>query len=252
MGEYVLNIAHMYPDLLNLYGDRGNVLALLRRAQGRGIEVNVRAYSIGDSISEKDVDLVFIGGGQDSEQNIMKDDLIKEKGPIIKQMIEDGVVFLCVCGGYQMLGKYYETYDNKQIQCLGALDYYTKGAQVRFIQDTIYEYDGILKDGKPLTVIGFENHSGRTILGDGVQPLFKVVKGAGNNGQDGFEGGTYKNVFCTYSHGSFLPKNPKITDMLLEKALSRKYGESFKLLPLDSEFETIAAKEALKYVQKST
>lgn len=118
MGEYVLNIAHMYPDLLNLYGDRGNVLALLRRAQGRGIEVNVRAYSIGDSISEKDVDLVFIGGGQDSEQNIMKDDLIKEKGPIIKQMIEDGVVFLCVCGGYQMLGKYYETYDNKQIQCL--------------------------------------------------------------------------------------------------------------------------------------
>ncbi len=243
-----LVIGHFYPDLLNLYGDRGNVLALMRRAELRGIEVEVRRISIGDDVKNGDIDIGFIGGGQDSEQNIMAHDMKNVKGEVIKQMIEDGVVFLTVCGGYQMLGKYYEEHDGTRIECLGALPHYTKAEKNRFINDTIYEIE---TDGKKIKVAGFENHSGRTFLGEGEQPFMKVLKGHGNNGQDGFEGAHYKNTYGTYSHGSFLPKNPVITDMLLSIALKRKYGEDYELVELSTEAEDLARKQAIEYIEGS-
>ncbi|MCR5593225.1 MAG: glutamine amidotransferase [Saccharofermentans sp.] len=244
-----LVIGHFYPDLLNLYGDRGNVLALMRRAQLRGIEVEVKRISIGDELKSGDIDIGFIGGGQDSEQNIMADDMRIKKGPVIKQMIEDGVVFLTVCGGYQMLGQYYEEHDGKRIECLGAMPHYTKGEKERFINDTVYEIE---IGGKKVTVAGFENHSGRTYLGEGEEPFMKVIKGHGNNGEDGLEGVRYKNTFGTYSHGSLLPKNPAITDMLLELALKRKYGADYELSELATETEDLARKQALDYINGNT
>jgi len=240
-----LVIGHFYPDLLNLYGDRGNVLALMRRARLRGIETEVRSISIGDDVKPGDIDIGFIGGGQDSEQNIMVEDLTKVKGDVIKEMIESGTVFLTICGGYQLIGKYYEECDGRIIEGLGALPHYTKAQKDRFINDTVYEFD---LNGQTYTVAGFENHSGRTFLEGDEKPFMKVVKGHGNNGEDGTEGAVYKNTFCTYSHGSLLPKNPVITDMLLEIALKRKYGEDYQMTELITETEDLARKQALDYI----
>ncbi len=245
---YKLVIGHFYPDLLNLYGDRGNVLALYRRASLRGIDVSIRSISVADELDPSMIDIAFIGGGQDSEQNIMSDDLVRVKGPLIKDMIEDGKVFLCICGGYQMLGKYYKEHTGDIVECLGALDYYTEARSDRFINDTIYSL--VLDDGSEVKVAGFENHSGRTYLGEGVKPFMKVLTGHGNNGEDGFEGAVYKNTFCSYSHGSLLPKNPAITDMLLSRAMKKRYGESFELAPLDSSTEDKARAAALEYIEK--
>lgn len=243
-----LIIGHLYPDLMNLYGDRGNVLALMRRAKLRGIDVEIKSISIGDSLGAGDFDLGFFGGGQDSEQNVVKEDLVSNKGAALRQMIEDGTVFLCICGGYQMLGKYYVEHDGTRLDCLGIIDIYTEGKNPRFINDTIYTCDYI----GGATVVGFENHSGRTYLGEGVKPFMKVVQGHGNNGEDGYEGAVYKNTFCTYSHGSILPKNPLLTDMLLSLALKRKYGDSYELPPLSTEFEDLASKVALNYIAKGS
>ena len=248
MSDINLTIGHFYPDLLNLYGDRGNVLALYTRAVRRGIDVKIKEISIGDKLDPDEIDIAFLGGGQDNEQNILKDDLVHVKGPVIKEMIENGTVFLCICGGYQMLGKYYKEHDGRKLECLGAIDIYTEGEKERFIQDTIYEID-IPGVGKT-KVAGFENHSGRTHLGPSVKPFMKVIRGAGNNGTDGFEGAHYKNAFCTYSHGSFLPKNARITDMLLEIALKRKYGDQYSLPELSFDVEDMALNKALSYLEK--
>lgn len=242
-----LVIGHFYPDLLNLYGDRGNVLALYRRAKLRGIDVEIRSISVGDNLGEDDIDIGFFGGGQDSEQNIMAADLINNKGPVIKSMIESGKVFLCICGGYQMLGQYYREHDGSMLTCLGALPHYTEGKKERFINDTVYEFT--LPSGEVIKVVGFENHSGRTYLGEGEKPFMKVITGHGNNGEDGSEGVIYKNTFCTYSHGSFLPKNPKITDMLIEIAMKNRYGSNYELPALDSIIEDEARNQALDYIQ---
>lgn len=249
MSDIKLTIGHFYPDLLNLYGDRGNVLALYTRAKRRGIDVTIKEISIGDELNPSDIDIAFIGGGQDNEQNILKDDFVNVKGPVIKEMIESGKVFLCICGGYQMLGKYYLEHDGNKLDCLGAIDVYTEGKKDRFIQDTIYEVT--LTNGEKAKVVGFENHSGRTYLGKDVKPFMKVIRGAGNNGEDGFEGAHYKNTFCTYSHGSFLPKNPLVTDMLLSLALKQKYGNDFELNSLSTKFEDIAKDQAMTYLGDS-
>lgn len=246
MSDFKLTIGHFYPDLLNLYGDRGNVLALYTRAKRRGIDVEIKEISIGDTLNPDEIDIAFIGGGQDNEQNILKDDFVKVKGPIIKDMIESGKVFLCICGGYQMLGKYYLEHDGKKLDCLGAIDIYTEGKKERFIQDTVYEVE--LSDGQVVKAVGFENHSGRTYLGPSVKPFMKVLRGAGNNGEDGYEGAHYKNAFCTYSHGSFLPKNPLITDMLLSLALKKKYGENYQLPVLSTKYEDIAKDQVMTYL----
>lgn len=234
-----LKLCHLYPDLLNLYGDRGNIIALMRRASLRGIELTVDAITLGDKFAPLKYDMVFLGGGQDAEQNILRKDFVTEKGSAVKEAVEANRVFLCICGGYQMMGLYYEEHDGVKIDCLGALNVWTVGEKNRFIQDTVYSCDFLPGDK---LLYGFENHSGRTYLGEGVKPLAKVLSGAGNNGRDGYEGAVYKNVYCTYSHGSFLPKNPAMTDYLLKKAVEVQTGAPFVLPELDTDTEDFARK----------
>ena len=227
-----LNICHLYPDVLNLYGDRGNVLCMEKRLQWRGISVHTTGISIGDPLNAADFDLFFIGGGQDFEQEVLLQDLNGGKAEEIKAAVNDGKTFLAICGGYQMLGSYYKTWDGQQCDFIGALDLYTIGCKERMIGNYLFTCDDL--DGKH--VVGFENHSGKTYLGSGVRPMGRVLKGYGNNGEDGMEGARYHNVFATYSHGCLLPKNPVLCDRLLMTALKDKYG-SAELEPLDDVLE---------------
>lgn len=245
---YTLNICHLYPDLLNLYGDRGNILALLKRAQWRGIDVNISNISLGDDFQPENYDIIFLGGGQDYEQEILQQDVLKKKGPEIINAIKNDKVFLCICGGYQLMGNYYKTWDGKEINYLGAIDLWTIGGKKRMIGNTAYEFNFLKSDSCDGRIVGFENHSGRTYLGEGVKPLGKVIKGNGNNGEDQTEGAIYKNVFCTYSHGSILPKNPTFTDHLLTIALKQKYSDFVSLMSLDDEFELLAHSSMLKRI----
>ncbi len=234
-----LKICHLYPDVLNLYGDRGNVLAMTQRLRWRGIETSVARISIGEKVNLADYDLVFIGGGQDFEQEVLLEDLHRGKDREIRAAVEDGLPFLTICGGYQMLGAYYETWDGKRCDFIGALDLYTVGAKDRMIGN--YKFQCGAESGGSV-IVGFENHSGKTRLGSGVKPLGIVLAGFGNNGEDGTEGVRYKNVFGTYSHGPLLPKNPEFCDHLLLTALQRKYGTA-ELLPLDDAAELLAHDE---------
>lgn len=227
-----LNIAHLYPDLLNLYGDRGNIQCFRKRLEWRGIECEVTQYLQGDTIDFSNVDIVLLGGGSDREQEIVCEELKKIKKDFKEYVEQDGVV-LAVCGGYQLLGKYYKT-NTKSIEGLEILDIYTEWEPERLIQNIILESD--LFD---MPIVGFENHGGRTYIGDHT-PLGKVFYGLGNTGKGDYEGVAYKNVIATYLHGPLLPKNPHVCDYLLQKALERKYGEEVTLKPLNDEMEKAA------------
>ena len=235
-----LKICHMYPDVLNLYGDRGNVMCMQKRLAWRGIETEVTRLPIGSQRGLAGFDLVFIGGGQDFEQQVLLEDLHRGKNREILAAVRDGMPFLTICGGYQMMGNYYETYDGVRCDFIGAVDLYTVGSKQRMIGN--YKFQCGPESGGSL-VVGFENHSGQTFLGEGVQPLGKVLAGFGNNGKDGTEGVRYLNVFGTYSHGPVLPKNPAFCDHILLTALQRKYG-SAELAPLDDAAE-LAAHDAM-------
>ncbi len=216
-----LKICHMYNDVLNLYGDRGNIICMRKRLNWRGIDAEIVKLPVGEFSTLADCDIVFIGGGQDFEQEVLLDDLHRGKDREIKAAIEDGVTFLTICGGYQMMGSYYETYDHVRCDFIGAVDFHTVGSRQRMIGN--YKFKCSDSAGGS-TVVGFENHSGKTWLGSGVEPLGRVLAGFGNNGEDGTEGVHYKNLIGTYSHGPLLPKNPEFCDRLLLGALSRKYG----------------------------
>ena len=231
-----IKICHLYPDVLNLYGDRGNIRCLVKRLEWRGIDTLVKELPIGVSEDLSQYDLFFIGGGQDFEQEVLLDDLRKGKAEEIKKVIEDDKVFLAICGGYQMLGNYYQTWDGHRCDFIGAVDFYTLGAQERMIGNYMFQ---CLSQSGGSTVVGFENHSGKTYLGQGVSPLGRIIKGFGNNGEDGGEGIRYKNVFGTYSHGPVLPKNPLFADMILETALNQKYPD-YKITELDDTCENTA------------
>lgn len=233
-----LNICHLYPDLLNVYGDVGNILILKNRAEKRGIKVNIINTSLNDDFDKDNMDIVFFGGGQDYEQSIVSADLMKNKKDSISKYIEEGKVFIAICGGYQLLGNYYRSPNGEKLPGLGILDIYTEGGKNRFIGDTV-----ILNETYNETYVGFENHSGRTYINN-LTPLGKCLKGYGNNGEDGYEGCIYKNTFCTYFHGSLLSKNPELADRILKLALDMKYGD-VTLKPLDDTFE-LAAKEIIK------
>ncbi|HEY5561273.1 MAG TPA: type 1 glutamine amidotransferase [Clostridiaceae bacterium] len=224
-----LNICHLYPDLLNVYGDIGNILILKYRAEKREIIINISNVSIGDAFSKDDYDIVFFGGGQDYEQSIVSEDLFVKKEEL-KSYIEENGVFLAICGGYQLLGKYYTTADGEKLNGLDILDIYTESGNKRFIGNTVIKNEEMNE-----TYVGFENHSGRTYIGK-LKPLGRVIKGYGNNGEDGNEGCIYKNTFCTYFHGSLLSKNPELADRLLLNALSRKYATN-ELIDIDSSLE---------------
>ncbi|KNY25026.1 type 1 glutamine amidotransferase [Pseudobacteroides cellulosolvens] len=245
---YELNICHLYPDLLNLYGDRGNIIALKRRSEWRGIKITVSNITLGDNFIPENYDIIFLGGGQDYEQTIIQDDLLKKKGGEIKNAIMNDKIFLCICGGYQLLGKYYKTWDGKEIEFLGILDLWTIGGQKRMIGNIAFECDFLKSESCDGKVIGFENHSGRTYLGVDVKPLGRVLRGNGNNGEDDCEGALYKNVHCSYSHGSLLPKNPAFTDHLLTLALKQKYKDFVSLQPLDDVIESRAHDSMIKRI----
>ena len=230
-----LNICHLYPDVLNLYGDRGNILCMEKRLAWRGIEVETTGVSVGEKLDGTQFDLFFIGGGQDFEQEVLLGDLAGDKTETIKAAIEDGKTFLAICGGYQMFGHYYKTWDGQMCDFTGALDLYTEGSKDRMIGNYMFSWDEV--PGQ--RIVGFENHSGKTYLGPGVQPMGTVLAGYGNNGQDGTEGCRYKNVFGTYSHGCLLPKNPVLADFILRSALERKYGKA-ELEPLEDMLEAAA------------
>lgn len=236
-----IKICHMYHDLLDLYGDRGNILTLVARCQWRGIEAEVCRKSIGEEVDFSEVDILFIGGGSDREQNILVEDLLRRKDNLTAA-IEQGLVVLLICGGYQLLGKYYQTGTGTQIPGLGVLDVYTVAGAERLIGNVIVELGPELSSSEIIgrsglsSLVGFENHSGRTYLGAGLVPLGRATTGNGNNGQDRGEGVRYRNVFGTYLHGPLLPKNPHFADLLLQLALERR-GYEAKLSALEDQLE---------------
>ena len=255
MKNLKLNICHLYPDLMDTYGDKGNIAAIQKRCQWRGIDVNLVNISVDQSLSDLEFDLYFFGGGQDKAQTVVGKDLQKKDG-VLKKAIDGGAVLLSICGGYQLLQKYFKTKTGEIIKGIGLFDAYTEGSDDRMIQNLWIDLEDNLKDdirkiyptidSEQLTtdLIGFENHSGKTYLGKNIQPLGKVIKGAGNNGEDKTEGAVYKNAFGCYLHGSLLPKNPHLADYLIAKALERRYGK-IKLKPLDDEIEWQAHKSAV-------
>ena len=228
-----LNICHLYPDVLNLYGDTGNILCLKKRLEWRGIDTEITQLPIGANADFTQFDLFFIGGGQDFEQEVLLADLHCGKDKEILSAIDDEKVFLCICGGYQMMGQYYKTHTGEQYDFIGALDLHTIGSDVRMIGNYMFRCDD---NSGGTTVVGFENHSGKTYLGDDVSPLGTLITGYGNNGEDGTEGARYKNVFGGYCHGPILPKNPEFADLLLQTALERKYPDT-QLAPLNDRLE---------------
>ena len=227
-----LTIGHLYPDLLNLYGDRGNIQCFRKRLEWRGIEAEVIPFLSGDKIDFSCLDIVLLGGGSDREQELVCD-YLKDIRDDFKQYVEKGGVVLAVCGGYQLLGKYYKT-QTKTIEGLAILDITTEWEPERLVKNIIL--DSPLFD---MPVVGFENHGGRTYIGKHT-PLGKVFFGYGNTGKSGYEGVVYKNVIATYLHGPLLPKNPQVCDYLLERALKRKYGGDVELAPLADELERSA------------
>lgn len=255
-----LNICHLYPDLMDTYGDKGNIITITKRCQWRGIYSKTTGISIDHPLPADDFDLFFFGGGQDRAQEIVGRDL-QSKTKALKKSIDQGAVLLSICGGYQLLQNYFKTLDGVEIKGIGLFDAHTLGSTTRMIGNLLidltseiavevksgYQATGLLgyQDSK---LIGFENHSGKTFMGKGLKPLGKVIKGAGNNGEDGTEGAVYKNAFGCYLHGSLLPKNPHFADYLIEKALERRYGK-VKLRPLDDSIEWQAHKAAIKITQ---
>ena len=240
-----LRIAHLYPRLMNIYGDRGNIVCLVRRCRAREIEVEVTELGPGDRFDPAAHDLVFIGGAQDREQQRVAQDLRSVKGAPLREAVEAGVVALAVCGGYQLFGRFYRDASGAELEGLAIFDLWTEhpGANApRLTGNVVAE----LPDGG--TLVGFENHGGRTYLGAGAQPLARVRSGFGNNGKDGTEGARYQNAFGTYLHGSLLPKNPRFADHLIELALRRAHGDDVRLAPIDDRVEEAAHQAALRLV----
>jgi len=233
-----LVIGWLYPDLMSTYGDRGNIMVLEKRCEWRGIDVVIVPIDFSTKIGElRTMDLLFGGGAQDRQQGILIDDLRKNKGPTFKVLIERGIPGLFVCGSPQLLGSYYMTGDGSKLDGLGIFDMVSKhfgNDKPRCIGNLVAEItnEKLKSTAKRNTIVGFENHGGRTYLGAGVQPFARVKRGFGNNGEDGTEGAIFKNCIATYSHGPLLPKNPHIADWLIQKALEVKYKKSISLTSL--------------------
>jgi CobQ-like glutamine amidotransferase family enzyme len=246
--SYSLKLAHLYPAEMSIYGDRGNVIALTQRCAWRGIELAVTPVEPGDEVDWASFDLAFFGGGQDSGQALIARDLLERQGPGLRAAIEDGLVLLAICGGYQLLGHYFLTHAGERLPGLGVMDVHTVGGKQRLIGNILIDAD--LGAG-PLRLVGFENHSGRTYHGPGVRPLGRVAAGHGDNGEDGVGGAIFRNAFGCYLHGSLLPKNPQLTDHLLGLALRRRYGPAAALPPLDAGLELRAQRAMVERLAPS-
>ncbi|MGB3009013.1 MAG: glutamine amidotransferase [Candidatus Saccharimonadales bacterium] len=230
-----LTLVHLYPQQMNIYGDWGNILILTQRAKWHGYDMQIIAHHPGKAFP-RDADIVVGGGGQDSGQNVIQNDLLAI-GDDIKRLANDHVPMLVICGLYQLFGHFFQTNDGTQIRGIGVFDIETYGGDKRMIGNIVTH----TQFGE---MIGYENHSGMTILGDYQKPLGKVVKGDGNNGKDRTEGAIYKHVFGSYLHGSLLPKNPVFADALIEYAALHRYG-SFEPTIIDDRFADAARKIAV-------
>lgn len=226
-----LKICHLYPDVMNLSCDRGNLICMEKRLQWRNIDVEIVPVQMGEVLDAENFDLIFIGNGQPFAQPLLLEDAKTHKAASLAAAVEAGVSVLAIDGGYELLGKTYETADGQKLEGLGILDMQTKVAQKRLVGNCAFACEEL-----GITVVGFENHAGMTTLGSGVKPLGSILSGGGNNGADGTEGARYKNVFASYAHGSLLPKNPILCDRILRLALERKYG-NVELAPLDDTLE---------------
>lgn len=234
-----LKICHLYPDVLNQSGDAGNVSCFVKRLEERGITAHVTKLPVGEKRSLNGFDLVFIGGGQQLGQQELLEDLSRGRAADIRSAVEEGIIFLAIGGGLEMLGRYTQDTDGKRTEFVGAVDMYTVEHAQRLTGDYLFECEEL----PGVTIVAFSNHSGRTYLGEGVKPLGKIISGHGNNGEDGTEGLRYRNIFGSYGHGPLLPKNPELCDLILKTALERKYG-SVELKALDDSMEN-AARETI-------
>jgi CobQ-like glutamine amidotransferase family enzyme len=237
MNKKELTVLQLYPRDMNIYGDWGNALVLKRRLEWHGYTPNILEYNPGDSFPT-DVDIIVGGGGQDSGQDTIQQDLLSI-GTRLHDLADDDTPMLMICGLYQLFGKFFKTQDGHTIEGIGILDVETHAGPERLIGNII------TKSEQFGDIIGYENHSGQTFLGSDMQPLGKVIKGAGNNGQDDTEGARYHNVLASYLHGSLLPKNPAIADFLIEQAAIKKYGD-FTPTVIEDRFAALAREVALK------
>ena len=243
--DQTIRLAHLYPNLMNLYGDRGNIITLRRRCEARGITLDVTDLGLGDPFDPAAYDLVFIGGGQDREQRRITDDLLTLKGEPIRVAADEGMPMLTVCGGYQLFGRSYQPAAGEELPGLGIFPIRT----VHPGEDAPRCIGNVEAAWEGGTLVGFENHGGRTYLEAGAQPFARVTAGYGNNGDDGTEGAVIGNVYGTYLHGSLLPKNPAFADHLILLALRRRYGPDVTLAPLDDTFEDRAHADAARVAQ---
>jgi lipid II isoglutaminyl synthase (glutamine-hydrolysing) len=236
-----LRLLALYPEQMNIYADRGNILFLQRRCEWRGIGFDHATAGPGEGFDPATHDLIYLGGGQDRDQRAVAADMVESKRGALADAVGDGAVVLAVCGGYQLLGHSYQL-DEERLPGLGLVDLETvRSPGPRLIGNVAIEVD---LDGEPQVLAGFENHGGRTHLGAGAQPLGRVLKGFGNNGEDGFEGVRSGNLIGTYLHGPLLPKNAWLADHLIALALERHSGTRPQLEPLDDSFERAAHESA--------
>lgn len=238
--QYSLRLAHLYPTLMNLYGDRGNIITLRHRCEARGIALEIDEIGLGDDFDWTAYDLIFVGGGQDREQKRIAADLVEHKAPGLRAAVDDGTPTLAVCGGYQLLGRSYQPGAGEELPGAGIFPM----RSVHAGEDKPRCIGNVEAEWHKGTLVGFENHGGRTYLDPGATPLARVRSGYGNNGQDGTEGIIVNNAVGTYLHGSLLPKNPALADHLISLALKRKYGDTVELAPLDDTLEQRAHEAA--------
>ena len=244
--QYSIIIGWLYPELMSTYGDRGNIICLAKRCEWR--KINAQVLKLNEGFNEKlldSIDILFMGGAQDVQQEIVSNDFTSSKVKILKKKVENGTPGLYICGAYQFLGKYYKEADGNKIKGLDIFDLYTEHPGVgkeRLIGNIA------IKTSDGSVVVGFENHGGRTYLGKNLKPFGQVIKGYGNNSIDSTEGAIYKNSIGTYLHGPILPKNPQIADWLIEKALERKYKKKIKLEKLDDSLSQKAKEDVLRKI----
>jgi CobQ-like glutamine amidotransferase family enzyme len=225
-----IRVGHLYPDYLNIYADRGNIAVLARRGRARGHELDVRPIGIGDSVPVGEIDLFYVGGGQDREQALVARDLV-EKADALAEAVDGDAAFLAVCGGYQLLGRSYRDVAGEELPGIGLLPLHTVAGERRMIGDVLLDCAWAGE-----TLAGFENHAGRTLLDAGAEPLGRVLSGFGNDGASGFEGCRHRKVYGTYLHGPLLPRNPWFADRVLADALAHAGGPT-DLSPLEDGLE---------------
>jgi lipid II isoglutaminyl synthase (glutamine-hydrolysing) len=229
-----IRVGHLYPDRLNIYADRGNIAVLAARASARGHELEVAPVGIGDRVVPGEADLYYVGGGQDREQALVAPDLA-DKGQALAEAVEGGAAFLAVCGGYQLLGRFYRDRSGAELPGIGLLPLHTVAGERRMIGDVLLDCPWAGR-----TLAGFENHAGRTLLDEGAEALGRVLFGFGNDGSSGYEGCRQGRVYGTYLHGPLLPRNPWLADRLLADALAHATGEEVELAPLPDALEAEA------------